>query len=192
MPPSSPASHPPARPPTSKHSGRRRRSTCSGWCRISHRFPPDPANSVPSPNHWATQARGRCRRSALARALFESIRPARWTIRHVSRRIHVSARAKPIKHILFARKMSLKASRNAAGAGRLFCLRHTLHRRSHRRDASNAPQSLTQVPHAQGTTVTGHSQLLSAWASDHRAQQELKSCEHRSADRANVTSTRAR
>jgi hypothetical protein len=106
--------------------------------------------------------------------------PARWTIRHVSRRIHASARAKPIKHIPFARKMSLKASTMLHEQDGCFACA-TSASPTHRRDASYAPQSLTQVPHAQGTTVTRHSQLLSAWASDIAHSKNRSRCAHRSA-----------
>jgi hypothetical protein len=101
----------------------------------------------------------------LGSCTIERFVPARWTIRHVSRRIHASARAKPIKHILFARKMSLKASTVLHEQDGCLLAPHSASP-THRRDAFYAPQSLTQVPRMQSTTVTGHSQLLSAWASD--------------------------
>jgi hypothetical protein len=83
--------------------------------------------------------------------------------RHVSRRINASARAEPLRHFLFARKMSLKASTmlNEQDGEEPVCLRPSAPP-TLRRDASYAPQSLTQVPHAQSTTEACRSQLPSA------------------------------
>jgi hypothetical protein len=164
--------------------------TRCGWCRISHRFPPDARQFCVEPRLLDVQSRERWRRSAKARAVSNHL--SRLGGRHVSRGIDASARVEPLKHFVFAQKISLKASEtlDEQNGEEPVCLRHSASP-THRRDAFHAPQSLTQVPRSQSTTVACHPQLLSAWAATSHSKNQTR-CGQRARKQACEARTQSR
>jgi hypothetical protein len=96
-------------------------------------------------------------------AQYRTIRPGSVDHHHVSRRIDASLLAPSRSALTVCAKDVAEGSTmlNEQDGEEPVCLRPSA-LPTHRRDACYAPQSLTQVPHAQSTTEACHSQLPSA------------------------------